>query len=89
MGWSASDKYDSEFKKVVDNSELNKVSNVFKSSFGYHILEVLDRRQKDISKELQKNKAYRIIFDRKYEEQLQKTLQELRAESYIDIKTEI
>ena len=89
LGWSASDKYDSEFKKVVDNSELNKVSNVFKSSFGYHILEVLDRRQKDISKELQKNKAYRIIFDRKYEEQLQKTLQELRAESYIDIKTEI
>ena len=89
LGWSASDKYDSEFKKVVDGSELNKVSNVFKSSFGYHILEVLDRRQKDISKELQKNKAYRIIFDRKYEEQLQKTLQELRAESYIDIKTEI
>ena len=89
LGWSASDKYDSEFKKVLDNSQLNKVSNVFKSSFGYHILEVLDRRQKDISKELQKNKAYRIIFDRKYEEQLQKTLQELRAESYIDIKTEI
>ena len=89
LGWSASDKYDSEFKKVVDNSELNKVSNVFKSSFGHHILEVLDRRKKDISKELQKNKAYRIIFDRKYEELLQKTLQELRAESYIDIKTKI
>jgi peptidyl-prolyl cis-trans isomerase SurA len=89
LGWSSSDKYDSEFKKVVDNSELNKVSNVFKSSFGHHILEVLDRRKKDISKELQKNKAYRIIFDRKYEELLQKTLQELRAESYIDIKTEI
>ena len=89
LGWSSSDKYDSEFKKVVDDSELNKVSNVFKSSFGHHILEVLDRRQKDVSKELQKNKAYRIIFDRKYEEQLQKTLQELRAESYIDIKTEI
>tara|TARA_Y200000002_G_scaffold337753_1_gene306702 strand:+ start:1988 stop:3265 length:1278 start_codon:yes stop_codon:yes gene_type:complete len=89
LGWSSSDKYDSEFKKVVDDSGLNKVSNVFKSSFGHHILEVLDRRQKDVSKELQKNKAYRIIFDRKYEEQLQKTLQELRAESYIDIKTEI
>ena len=89
LGWSASDKYDSEFKKAVDKSELNKVSDVFKSSFGHHILEVLDRRKKDVSKELQKDKAYRIIFDRKYEEQLDKTLQELRAESYVDIKLKI
>ena len=89
LGWSISDKYDPEFKKVVDDSELNKVSNIFKSSFGYHILEVLDRRKKDVSKELQKDKAYRIIFDRKYEEQLDKTLQELRAESYVDIKLKI
>ena len=89
LGWSISDKYDPEFKKVVDDSELNKVSNIFKSSFGYHILEVLDRRKKDVSKELQKDKAYRIIFDRKYEEQLDKTLQELRAESYVDIRLKI
>ena len=89
LGWSISDKYDPEFKKVVDDSELNKVSNIFKSSFGYHILEVLDRRKKDVSKELQKDKAYRIIFERKYEEQLDKTLQELRAESYVDIKLKI
>ncbi len=89
LGWSISDRYDPEFKKVVDDSELNKVSNIFKSSFGYHILEVLDRRKKDVSKELQKDKAYRIIFDRKYEEQLDKTLQELRAESYVDIKLKI
>ena len=65
------------------------MSETFKSSFGYHILEVLDRREKDVSKELQKDKAYRIIFERKYEEQLDKTLQELRAESYVDIKLKI
>ena len=65
------------------------MSEAFKSSFGYHILEVLDRREKDVSKELQKDKAYRIIFERKYEEQLDKTLQELRAESFVDIKLKI
>jgi peptidyl-prolyl cis-trans isomerase SurA len=65
------------------------LSETFKSSFGYHILEVLDRREKDVSKELQKDKAYRIIFERKYEEQLDKTLQELRAESFVDIKLKI
>ena len=89
LGWSISDKYDPAFKKVIDSSELNTLSETFKSSFGYHILEVLDRREKDVSKELQKDKAYRIIFERKYEEQLDKTLQELRAESFVDIKLKI
>ena len=89
LGWSTSDKYDPLFKKVIDDSELNIVSEVFKSSFGFHILEVLDRRKKDISNELQKDKAFKIIFERKYEEQLERTLQELRAESYVDIKINI
>ena len=53
LGWSISDKYDPTFKKVIDSSELNTLSEAFKSSFGYHILEVLDRREKDVSKELQ------------------------------------
>ena len=89
LGWSTSDKYDPTFKKVIDESNLNMVSDVFKSSFGFHILEVLDRREKDVSSELQKDKAFRIIFERKYEEQLERTLQELRAESYVDIKIKI
>ena len=89
LGWSTSDKYDPTFKKVIDESNLNIVSDVFKSSFGFHILEVLDRREKDVSSELQKDKAFRIIFERKYEEQLERTLQELRAESYVNIKIKI
>ena len=89
LGWSTSDKYDPTFKKVIDESNLNMVSDVFKSSFGFHILEVMDRREKDVSSELQKDKAFRIIFERKYEEQLERTLQELRAESYVNIKIKI
>ena len=89
LGWSTSDKYDPTFKKVIDESNLNIISDVFKSSFGFHILEVLDRREKDVSSELQKDKAFRIIFERKYEEQLERTLQELRAESYVNIKIKI
>ncbi len=89
LGWAVSDEYDPAFKKVLDSSELKVVSEPFKSSFGFHILEVLERREKDVSQELQKDKAFRIIFERKYDEQLEKTLQELRAESYVNIKIEI
>ena len=50
----------------------------------------LDYNIESIEEELlQKDKAYRIIFERKYEEQLDKTLQELRAESFVDIKLKI
>lgn len=86
LGWSTSDSYDKKFKEVLDSSDLNEVSEPFESSFGFHILEVLDKRKKDISSELLENKAYRIIYDRKFDEQLDKTLQELRAESFVEIK---
>ena len=86
LGWSTSDVYDPEFKRVLDASELNSISEPFESSFGFHILEVLDKRKEDISEELLKNKAYQIIYERKFDEQLDKTLQELRAEAFIEIK---
>ena len=86
LGWSTSGAYDKKFKEVLDSSDLNEVSEPFESSFGFHILEVLDKRKKDISSELLENKAYRIIYDRKFDEQLDKTLQELRAESFVEIK---
>ena len=86
LGWSTSNAYDKKFKEVLDSADLNEVSEPFESSFGFHILEVLDKRKKDISGELLENKAYRIIYDRKFDEQLDKTLQELRAESFVEIK---
>ena len=87
LGWSSSDVYDPEFKKVLDSSELNIISEPFESSFGFHILEVLDKRKEDISEELLKNKAYQIIYERKFDVQLDKTLQELRAEAFVEIKS--
>jgi len=59
-----------------------------KSSYGWHIIEVLDRRNEDVSSEEQKNRAYQIIYKRKFEQELQSTLVELRAEAYVDIKLE-
>ena len=70
----------------MDSLEINQVSKPFKSNFGWHVVEVLDRREEDISLNIQKNRAYQILFDRKYEEQLEKTLSEMRAESYVNIK---
>ena len=86
LGWSSTDKYAPAFKKALDEATINEVTPPFKSAFGWHIAEVLDRRKEDISSNIQKNKAYRILFERKFQEQLETTLQEMRSESFVEIK---
>ena len=86
LSWTGPGRFDPKFEEVMDSLEINQVSKPFKSNFGWHIIEVLDRREEDISLNIQKNRAYQILFDRKYEEQLEKTLSEMRAESYVNIK---
>jgi len=86
LGWSAPDTFDPAFEAVMNSADIGEVSTPFQSSFGWHILEVLDRRNEDISNDVRKNRAYSIIFNRKFEQELQRTLIELRSESYVDIK---
>ena len=86
LGWSSTDNYAPAFKEALDNSEIKNITEPFKSSFGWHIAEVLDRRKEDVSTNLQRNKAYRILFERKFQEQLESTLQEMRSDSFVEIK---
>lgn len=88
LGWSKEGDYDPEFEKVLNKTVTGEISNPLKSSYGWHIIEVLDRRNEDVSSEEQKNRAYQIIYKRKFEQELQSTLIELRAEAYVDIKLE-
>ena len=86
LDWAPKGVYDKKFEEVMAETEIGKFSEPFKSAFGWHILKVLERREKNISDELLKDKAYGILFQRKYREQLQTTLEEIRAEAFVDIK---
>ena len=86
LGWSSPDTFDPAFEAVMNSVDIGEMSKPFQSSFGWHILEVLDRRNEDISDDVRKNRAYSIIFNRKFEQELQRTLIELRSEAYVDIK---
>ena len=70
----------------MQKTSIDDFSKPFKSSFGWHILKVLERREKNISEDLLKDKAYGILFQRKYREQLENTLEEIRSEAFVDIK---
>ena len=86
LEWAPLGVYDKKFEEIMLKTDIDTFSKPFKSSFGWHVLKVLDKREKNISDDLLKDKAYGILFQRKYREQLQNTLEEIRAEAFVDIK---
>ena len=75
-----------EFEQVMQASALGEVSKPFRTQFGWHILEVLERRQQDIGVQLQEAQVRQLLFRRKFEEELESWLREIREEAYVEIK---
>tara|TARA_Y100001970_G_scaffold284103_1_gene400765 strand:- start:7110 stop:8354 length:1245 start_codon:yes stop_codon:yes gene_type:complete len=74
------------FEKMMLESPINKVSPVFESEFGFHFLQVLDTRTEDLTEEVIKDRAYGILFARKFDEELENTLRTTRAEAFVEFK---
>ncbi|HEY8385510.1 MAG TPA: peptidylprolyl isomerase [Porticoccaceae bacterium] len=86
LGWSLPGKFVPEFEQVMDSIPINEVSAPFRSQFGWHILQVTERRDQDFSEDIKRHQAETILRQRKFESELQIWLQEIRDEAYIDIK---
>jgi peptidyl-prolyl cis-trans isomerase SurA len=86
LGWTMAGQMVPEFEKVMLESAVDEISQPLKSPFGWHILQVMERRQQDVSDRIRRNQARNIIHSRKYEEELQIWLQKIRDEAFIDIK---
>jgi peptidyl-prolyl cis-trans isomerase SurA len=84
MDWSVSSNFVPKFKEVVDELEPRTISEPFKSRFGWHIVEVLDKREHDNSQEAMRSEAREQIRQRKFEEETELWLRQLRDESYIE-----
>ena len=75
-----------EFREVMANSASGELSEPFKSAFGWHILEVLGRRATDASEEFREQQALNLLRNRKYDEELQAWLRQIRDEAYVEVK---
>ncbi|MGF1700681.1 peptidylprolyl isomerase SurA [Photobacterium makurazakiensis] len=84
LGWQTPDLYVPEFKEKVETLPKGTISEPFKTVHGWHIVEVLERRDVDRTDAAVKNRAYRILFSRKFNEEAQTWLQELRAGAFIE-----
>ena len=75
-----------EFRKVMANSASGELSAPFKTPYGWHILEVLGRRATDTSVQMREQQAATLLRNRKYDEELQSWLRQIRDEAYVEIK---
>nr|WP_272889483.1 peptidylprolyl isomerase [Stutzerimonas stutzeri] len=75
-----------EFREVMANTPNGQLSEAFKTQYGWHILEVLGRRATDSSEEFREQQALALLRNRKYEEELQAWLRQIRDEAYVEIK---
>ena len=86
LGWSMPGQMVPAFEAVMDASDIGALSEPFRSQFGWHVLEVLDRREQDMSEEVKLRQAMRILRERRFDEELEAWLTEIREEAYVELK---
>lgn len=86
LGWVSPGMMVPEFDKTMQNTTVGKVSQPFETQFGWHILQVNDTRQQDMTAEYQKRMARQILGERQFEAELDSWLRELRTSTYVEIK---
>jgi len=88
LGWVNPGQTVPPFEKAMNELAINKLSDIVKSSFGYHLIEVLDRQEKDIGEQLDRNKVRNQIHQRKVEEKYQQWIRRIRDEAFVQQVTQ-
>ena len=86
LGWTSPGDLVPEFQRVLDNLEINEISKPFKSRFGWHVVQVLERRNHDNTESVKRARARAVIGDRKLNEALQNWNRQLLDEAYIEYR---
>ena len=86
LGWVTPGVMVPEFDNRMKSTPKGQVSEPFRSQFGWHILQVTDTRQQDMTKEYQERMARQIFGERQFDAELDTWLREIRNNAFVDIK---
>lgn len=86
LGWLTPGDTVPAFERAMDALAPNELSEPVKSQFGWHLIEVLERRKSSLNDEQKRKLAYQVIARRKAEEAFNEWLQEARDSAYVDIR---
>ena len=86
LGWINPGDTVPEFEKALDALQPNELSQPIQTPFGWHLIQVLERRQRDVTEERQKLLARKAIRERKADEAYQEWVRQLRDSAYVEIR---
>lgn len=87
LGWVNPGDTVPDFEKAMDALKPGEVSGPIQSPFGWHLIQVLERRDQDVTQERQKLLARQAIRERKAEEAFEDWVRQIRDEAYVELRT--
>ena len=85
LGWSNPDNYVPAFKDALANLEPGEFSEPVRSVHGWHLIQLIERRIDDATDKRKEEKAYQLIFNRKFAEETENWLREMRDAAYVEV----
>jgi peptidyl-prolyl cis-trans isomerase SurA len=88
LGWISPGDTVGEFERTMDGLKIGEVSQPVRTAFGWHIIEVLERRKQDVTTERQRDQARLALRQRKSDEAFEDWVRQMRDRAYVEIKAD-
>jgi peptidyl-prolyl cis-trans isomerase SurA len=86
LGWTGPGTFVPEFEKTLAQLQPDEISEPFRTQFGWHIIQLLGRRQYDTTEEIKHQRAFQALRESKADEETELWLRRLRDEAYVEYK---
>lgn len=87
LGYISDEDLASQFAASINSLKLNELSEPIKTQYGWHLVQVVERRSHDATDELRRNQARRLLREKRLDEETDIWLRRLRDEAYVDIRS--
>ncbi len=86
LGWAGPDSYVPEFERQLAQLQPDEISQPFRTQYGWHIIQLLGRRQFDTTDDVRRQRAFTALRESKADEETELWLRRLRDEAYVENK---
>jgi peptidyl-prolyl cis-trans isomerase SurA len=85
LGWADPSVYVPEFRDALNAMQVGEYSQPVRTVHGWHLLQLIDKRVGDVTEKLKEEKAYQLLFNRKFTEETDTWIREMRDAAYIEL----